>query len=726
MSLCCLPLTLVSGPGCLGPWRFVFLSNPPHLVFILFLFSSVVRPCCLWLSLVSSPGCPRPWRCVLFVLLVRRFSAPHALSLLLCCLPGRWLLPGGCCPPPPLPFRFSRLSSLPLGACLFFLPFARSAPACWLGARRRFSPSAAAPPPFSCFLCWPRAARVSLCSCCFCVSRPAVGCSLVVAAPPPLLCLAVFVAATWCSVFFFCCFALACLLGARRRFWPSAAPPLPSCCLFCWSPAARLPMCCRCFFVSLLAVGCSLVVAAPPAPSVSRGFRRCPLVLRFFSSSSAALLVPACLALIGGSRHLLTPPPQPGACTVPCAVWCCRAALPFLQVFCGAVWLCSACLRCGLLSDFGLRCRVLCCAVCPWVPCCAALLRFVPLGVVLLCAVLFCCARWVPLLVVPCPLALPVALGPCALRRCVLRCSPVLCALCCVCFVVACCCVLLFAAVLCAVCVLGCRAVRSLSSLLCAVLCFAVLVRLRCAVCVVRAAAGAWCCGALLCVVLFPLLFCGAVLGLVSRGCLLVACLGVGVPVGSRGLLFWGWCLLLWCPSSLCRVCCAVLLCCRMVLCCCALQLFCGAVCVCFALLWPVVRRRAVLCALSVVCGVFCPVVASVCCGALSLPAVACSALLPVFSPTSKTTTKFVKMFFLAFENKIKIIHYRSRTPAGSKTTSAPLPYMLHRGGGGVVDDILFGVVFVAVVFAARNFRPQRKGGGGAEGAARAGGTGTW
>ena len=221
----------------------------------------------------------------------------------------------------------------------------------------------------------------------------------------------------------------------------------------------------------------------------------------------------------------------------------------------------------------GAVCRVLCCAVCPWVRCCAALLRVVPPCVVLPCVVLLCCARLVPLLVAPCPLALPVALGPCALRRCVLRCSPVLCALCCVCFVVAWWCVLLSAAVLCAVCVPGCSAVCSLSSPLCAVLCFAVLVRVRCAVRVVRAVAGAWCCGALLCVlcvVLFPLVCCGALLGLVARGCLLVTCLGVGVPVCPRGLLPCGSCGALWCPASLCCVlwCCAVAWCCAAVFCC--------------------------------------------------------------------------------------------------------------------------------------------------------------
>ena len=62
----------------------------------------------------------------------------------------------------------------------------------------------------------------------------------------------------------------------------------------------------------------------------------------------------------------------------------------------------------------------------------------------------------------------------------------------------------------------------------------------------------------------------GAVLGLVARGCLLVACFGVGVPVWPRGLLPCGWCGLLWCPAFLCRVlwCCAVAWCCAVVLCC--------------------------------------------------------------------------------------------------------------------------------------------------------------
>ena len=64
--------------------------------------------------------------------------------------------------------------------------------------------------------------------------------------------------------------------------------------------------------------------------------------------------------------------------------------------------------RCGLLSGFGQRCSVLCYAVTL-----GAVLRVFSPRVVLLCAVLIGFVRLVPLLVVPCPLALPVAMGSC-------------------------------------------------------------------------------------------------------------------------------------------------------------------------------------------------------------------------------------------------------------------------------------------------------------------------
>ena len=328
-----------------------------------------------------------------------------------------------------------------------------------------------------------------------------VGCSLAVAAPPPPLCVSLFPSL---------------LPGAPPLFFSSAALPLPSCLVLIGSSWRLLPPPPRprCFLFSRSSALCALLVllcfspgrwllpcgCCPPSlPSVSRCFCRCRLVLRFFS-----LLLCSCLPAWRSSAVLaVCSPPPPGVwclallcCGLLCAV---RCLLGHLSVCCATLMVSAACCAvsllvpsawvvCGVVCCFGLRCRVLYCAVCPLVRCCAALLRVAPPGVRLLCVVLFCWARLVPLLVVPCSLALPVALGPCAVRRCVLRCSPALCALCCVCFVVGCLCMLLFAAVLCAVCVLGCRAVRSPSSSLCAVLCCALLVRLRCAVRSVRCA----------------------------------------------------------------------------------------------------------------------------------------------------------------------------------------------------------------------------------------------
>ena len=86
--LLCLAV-FVAPAWCLGVFFSFFSSS-----------SSPVRPRCLPLSLVSSPGCPGPRRCALFALLAFRFSALRALVPLSCFPPGCWLLPGGCCPPP--------------------------------------------------------------------------------------------------------------------------------------------------------------------------------------------------------------------------------------------------------------------------------------------------------------------------------------------------------------------------------------------------------------------------------------------------------------------------------------------------------------------------------------------------------------------------------------------------------------------------------------------------
>ena len=407
----CLPLSLVSGPGCHGPWGFVFLSSPGVLcVFFSFSFffllsSFVVRPRCVWVSLVSGPGCPPPWRCVLFLLLVSRFSALWALS---CFSPGRWLLPCGCCPPPLLLCLAVFVADT---GCFFFFPSAALLlPPCLalVGGSRRLLP----PSPFlflfvllvsRCLVL-----RVLLLLLCFPAGRWLLpsGCC-----PPAPFCYSRFLSLPLVAPFFFlCCFASACLLGCCHCFSPSASPP-PRC--------VRGALCC---------------LVLPRCAALPSGILRCRVAV-FRAACRAAVprvavwwAAARCAVFVGAS-----------VCVLCCAVGCCCV---FCRVSGRAIRL--GCSWCGLLSGFSLRCPVPCCAVCPWLRCCAALLRVVPPGVVLLCAVLLCCACFVPLLVLLCPLALPVALGPCALRRCVFCGVPPRCVLCVVCVlswrVGACCC----------------------------------------------------------------------------------------------------------------------------------------------------------------------------------------------------------------------------------------------------------------------------------------------
>ena len=497
-----------------------------------------------------------------------------------------------------------------------------------------------------------------------------------------------------------CCLARASFVSSA---WPLAAlwwlfPRPPPLCVSGFCRSCLWPWCFFFFFFFFL--------RAPPLSPAPSGFRRrVPwasalalfVLLAFRFSALRALFPLSCHPWLLAAPAWLLPPPPPfvsrgfRSCrSALCAVSCCASP--------GAV------LRRAAARCVARCCAVVCCVALVW---CRCLLRR---------ALWRCPSLWGPVL--------------CGAVFCGV--PPALCVLCCVCFAVARWCVLLFAALPCAVCVSGCCAVRSLCSPFCAVLCFAVLVRSRCAVRVVRAAAGAWCCGALLCVVLFPVVCRGAVLSLVARGCLLVACFGVGVSVWPRGLLPCGWCGLLWCPAFLCRVlwccavawCCAVVLCCRVavlsglalpscglwavlccavgwlccfwpgggvcvlwcsfpravcslssplcalrclvvlavvpcfpvscavalccrvVLCCRALLSFCGAVCVCFALLRPVVRRLCrlrcrwclVLWRVPVRCGVSlgvlrCGGAALVCRGVLLCCALSCGVLRSVPCP---------------------------------------------------------------------------------------------
>ena len=565
-----------SGLGLPPSWSFAFVFFCFFVVFFpFFFFFFFLSPP---LSLFFFGFRPRvPWALALCVVCfdgLALLGSPCALAFFV--LPGRWPLSGGC-PPPPLSLAAVAVPRCLALVCFFF---------------RFFFPLLCTSLVFG-FLCFPAPGALGLGAglCLLCSALRAffffVPPLSVLRALSPVLCLPVgrsFFPGGCCPppppspsvsrgfrrsrsvpwFFFSLSFRAPPLSPAFSGFRPRV-PWALALCFVCFSrpPTAWLSVRSRLVCVSRLAVGCSPVVAAPPPPlpfCVSR-FSSLLLGALVFFFFFFFLCAPPLSPTFSGFR-----PRVPWASTL-CVV--CFVGLPLLGSPCAfrsfvlSAWPLAApwwllppppFVSRGFSSlPLGAVCRVLCCAVCPWVRCCAALLRVVSPGVVLSGAVMLCCARLVPLLVAPCPLALPVALGPCALRRCVLRCSPALCALCRVCFVVARWCVLLFAALLCTVCVPGCSAVRSLSSPLCAVLCFAVLVRSRCAVPVVHAVAGAWCCGALLCVVLFLLVCRGAVLGLVSCGCLLVACFGVSAPVWPRGLLPCGCCGLLWCPTFLCR-----------------------------------------------------------------------------------------------------------------------------------------------------------------------------
>ena len=474
-----------------------------------------------------------------------------------------------------------------------------------------------------------------------CVSCLAVGCSLVVSPPNSSLfvsrCFGHLFLGSLVLLFFFFFFFLPCALPSSPAFscFRPRVPWASALCVF--SSVGLLPLgspcACPSFVLSARLVVAPCRLLPPPPPSLSHGFRRC----------------------------------RPVLCAVCCVVLCVPG--------------CGAAPRC--------------CALCSPVLCCSVL----------------CCAPWVPLLVVPCPLALPVALGPCALRRCVLRCSPVLCvfcrgavvravvhrsALCCVCPGVLCCAFPVLSA-LCGA-VLPCAGALALCCSCGARCCWRLVLWcavVRCWVCwpvvvcwwrvsvsvslsgrvVCFPAVGVVCCGALLSCVVFcgAALLCSAVVlrccwGLLCPpvGCLAVLCCAVGwlcffLPGG-------GGCVL-WCSSPravrslsspLCAlrclvalavvpcfpVSCAVALCRRVVLCCRALLSFCGAVCVCFALLRPVVRCQCrlrccwclVLWRVPVRCGVSlgvlrCGGAALVCRGVLLCCALSCGVLRPVPCP---------------------------------------------------------------------------------------------
>ena len=291
----CLLRSLVSGPGCLGPWRLVFLSSPPCRPVLFcppppfFLSSFLLRPRSPWLSLVSGPGCPGPRRCVLFAFLTYRFSALRALLPRSCLLPGRWLLPGGCRLPPPLP-RLCLVLFVVAARCLVFFFWGALVVSgfLWFPA-----PAAAGLGAVCCLFCWPPAARLSVRSRLVCVSRLAVGCSLVVAAPPPL-CVSRFSSLPLGAPFFF--FSSRCappLSPAFSGFGPWV-PWASALCVVCvvGLPILRSPRALASFVVFAWPLAVPWWLLPPPPPFVSRSFRRRRSVL--CAVCCAVLCVPGC------------------------------------------------------------------------------------------------------------------------------------------------------------------------------------------------------------------------------------------------------------------------------------------------------------------------------------------------------------------------------------------------------------------------------------------------
>ena len=464
--------------------------------------------------------------------LASRCLALRALSPRLCLSLGRWLLPAGSCPHPPLPFCVSRFSSLLLGALVFFfLLFSSSSsvrPRC---LRLPLVSGPGCPGPRRCALFALLALRFSALRAlsplpCFPPGRWLLpgGCC-----PPPPPCVSRFSSLPLGAVCRVLCCAVLCVPGCDAA---------PRCCALC-----RPVLCCRvlCCFAALVWCGCLLRRAlsrcSSPWGPVLCGAVFCGVPPRCVLSAvcvlswrgGACCCSPLCFVL-GVSRGAVLCVPCPLRSVRCCAslCWCARVVL--------FVW-------CVLLLAPGavVRCCVLCCflwcavvwrwvwwpvVVCWWrvsvsVSLSGRVVCFPVVGVVCCGALLSC--------VVFCGAVLSrgaVALCSAVVLRCCwgLLCPPVACRAVLCCAVGWLCCFLPGGGV----CVLWCSfpcAVRSLSSPLCALRWLAVLAVVPC----------------------FP-------------------------------------------------VSCAVALCCRVVLCCCALLSLCGAVCVCSALLRPAVRRRAVLC----------------------------------------------------------------------------------------------------------------------------------
>ena len=408
---CVRVLALLGGVGRAGLLGAFWCASPFLLAALAFCFASVPfvfpcpRPRCLPLSLVSGPGCLGPWRCALRFFFLPPVGASCALAFFFPL--GRWLLPGACCPPPPHFLCVRVVSSLALGVPppLFF-----SACAPILSGFLWFpAPGALGLGDVFGLLCGPPASWPSVRSLLFlCLAWPF--CSLVVAAPPP--------PAAWCSVLFSFFFPVA--LSCSLRLCPVSGPGclVPRRCASFPLLASRFsalrafsPLSCLPSGRWLLPGGC------PPPLFVSRGFRRFRSVL--CAVCCAVLCVPGCgAALCSPDDVLLCAVLFCCARLVPLLVVSCPLVLPVALGHCA---LRRSVLRCSAAQCVFCRCVVVCavfrrsalCCECPWVLCCAFPVLSTLCGTVLRCAG---------------ALALCCLCGACCCWRSVLWCAAVCCA----------------------------------------------------------------------------------------------------------------------------------------------------------------------------------------------------------------------------------------------------------------------------------------------------------
>ena len=258
------------------PWALAlcFSFPPPRPVVGFFL-----RPLDLWLSLVSGPGCPGPWHCVLFVWLASHLSALRALSPRLCFLPGRLLLLGGCCPPPPPLVSRGFRRCLPVLLFLFF--FSVFAPVvsgfCWFSAWGALGLGAVG---FS-FVGLPLLRSPCAFASFVCPAMPLAALWWLLPAPPVPFLARCFRRSVLCFLFFFSLsrsfVVSAPAVSGFLWFLVAGALGLGTVCfLFWWPPSSRLAVRSRLFSVSRLALGCSLVVSVPPPLCVLRFSSRPP------------------------------------------------------------------------------------------------------------------------------------------------------------------------------------------------------------------------------------------------------------------------------------------------------------------------------------------------------------------------------------------------------------------------------------------------------------------